>query len=255
MGSDKPFANFLSAFGATKILLERAKQNEFFIEALILYSALVDGLCRIALILKEQLDNDNSEINLEYIQQIDGTYGMSERSIYKQSHDKKILNNILFKEINGLYDFRNKLIHRFFLSKIDYSKTKSYLNDYKKVYNSLRKVVSDLETEQIKLNVGMTRSGRHMPNVDKKYKTNVLRKIGLFNNDIVHSLGFSTVEEVMEFSRNQRLMDKCKKCNHYKMIHINTEDLKTKRSDVKGIEKLLNKCTEKGCLCKKFVNN
>jgi hypothetical protein len=57
------FQNFLRTFGATRLLLQRAHENGFLIEGLVLYASLVDAFCRICLILKEQIKKNTDEIN------------------------------------------------------------------------------------------------------------------------------------------------------------------------------------------------
>lgn len=249
---DSEFSNFITSFGATKLLLERAKQKDFLIEALVLYASLVDGLCRIGLVLKEQIINNNSEIDQDYIHQVDGVHGIVEREIYNKSLDEKVISQDIFDDLNRLYDFRNKLIHRFFLSEIDYSKTKTSLLDYEKVYEVLYKIIFDLETQQIKSGIGMSRSGHIPKDVTENSRHGIIKKIGLFNREIVHTLGYTTIEEVGEFSRKNGLMDKCKNCDHYKMNHINTHELKGKKPQKTNIDDLLSKCFAKKCNCKKY---
>lgn len=246
------FSNFINSFGATKLLLDRAKQNDFLIEALVLYASLVDGLCRIGLILKEQIDNNNSLINQSYIYQSDEVRGITEREIYKLSLNKHVISEDIFNKLSQLYDFRNKLIHRFFLSEIDYSKTKTYLSEYEEVYQVLYKTIFALETQQIMSGIGMTKGGHISKNTAEESRHKIIEKIGLFSRDITHNLGYTTVEELMEFSRKNRLMDKCTKCGHHKVQHIDTSKLKNKNSKTTNIKNLPSKCLNKKCDCEQF---
>jgi len=62
------FENFISAFGATRLLLQRSYKQGFLIETLVLYAAIVDGFCRIALILKQQIENKNADFDICQVQ-------------------------------------------------------------------------------------------------------------------------------------------------------------------------------------------
>lgn len=154
--------------------------------------------------------------------------------------------------MNYLYDYRNKIIHRFFLSEVDYSKTKNFLKEYKKIYKTLYERVYELESEQIKSGVGMTNQGRIPKTVTEKSRHGVIKKIGLVDRKIAHSLGYTTVEEVTEFSIKNKLMSMCKKCGHYKMYHMDINNSKKSSVDKKDVNDLLGKCINKGCNCKKF---
>jgi hypothetical protein len=170
------FSNFLRAFGATRILLQRAHKEGFLIEGIVLYASLLDGLLRITLILKSQLDAKDDTIDELFIFQDENGPYYTERQIFKLAHCKKIINQKLYKEINSLYDQRNKIIHRFFLTDIEYGHLPNFLNRYELAYQEVYKVVYDLESEQIKQGAGMTVAGPKMTQNEKKQVLKELHK-------------------------------------------------------------------------------
>jgi len=172
------FSNFLRAFGANRILLQRAHKEGFLIEEIVLYSSLLDGLLRIALILKSQLDAKDDTIDELFIFQDENGPYYTERQIFKFARDKNLINKKLHTEINSLYDQRNKIIHGFFLTAVEYGHLPSFLYRYELAYQELYEVVYDLENEQIKQGTGMTAAGTIMTqNEEKQILKDVHKKI------------------------------------------------------------------------------
>lgn len=81
----------------------------------------------------------------------------------------------MFEEIGELYDHRNSVIHKFFLTNLEYAHLPGILERYEEVYNRLFALVYALEKEQIECGVGMTRlekgTGR------EAIETEILKKI------------------------------------------------------------------------------
>ena len=248
------FENFIRSFGATRVLLQRAHDEGFLIEGLILYAALVDGFCRSCLILKEQLDNKNSNINEKYIYQGNNENNFRERDIYKLAFDKKIIDQDILDELNKLYDIRNKLVHRFFISEVEYSHLEVVCKRYEKLYQQLYKITFDLESEQIDKNVGMTINGGKITEQEKiAVSKDIMKKIKSGNErNLAKTFDCVSVEEVVEFASKKGLTNKCK-CGHYKSSHIDLEILKKKKT--KDIDEGLTKCSQKGCYCQKYIRD
>jgi len=215
------FSNFINAFGATRLLLQRAHDQVFLIEGLVLYASLVDGFCRICLVLKEQIKNKNDDIYDKYIYQTDGDTGISERKIYELAYKNKAISKKVYDELNSLYDIRNKAIHKFFISEIEYSHLEIVCKRYEKLYNELWQIAYNLESEQIKKGVGMTHAGRKSTEKDKiKIHSDIMRKIKSGSErNLAKTLNCVSVEEVVEFASKRGLLQKCI-CGHEKIIKI-----------------------------------
>lgn len=202
------FSNFINAFGTARLLLQRAQEQGFLIEGLVFYASLMDGFCRICLVLQEQIDNNNDKINEKYIYQIDGDFGISERKIYKLAYENRTINKEVYDELDSLYKIRNKAIHRFFISEIEYSHLEVVCNRYEKLYNELWQIIYDLESKQIKKGVGMTRIDKKITKKKKIY-SDIMRKIKSGNEkNLAKTLNCISVEEVIELASKKSLFNK-----------------------------------------------
>lgn len=280
-------SNFINGVGATRILLQRSHKEGFLIEALVLYATLVDGFCRIALVLKQQIDTKSSDFNTKYIYQDNDKDYLSERSIYKLAFEKSILDQGLLDEVNALYEFRNKVIHRFLISEIEYSHLGLVLDRYELVYQRLRNIVYGLESEQIHKGIGMTIAKK----ITKEDKTliylDILKKIDTddseklkrilgeklvgdttkfservererISDDVYDEIeeyeertkippGFTSVKEVTNWAKRNGLFRNCI-CGHFMMNHIDM----SKKKGVNLTDKIKN-CNVDGCECKQFT--
>jgi hypothetical protein len=215
------FENFLNAFGAARLLLQEAHNNGSLLEGLVLYASMVDGFCRIALILKEQLESKGSAINDSYIYQPSDKDFFSERKIFNLAHSQGILDEELNREIARLYDIRNKAIHRFFTSEIEYTHLEHVLGRYEVVYQKLSKIVHELEAEQVRQNVGMTRTAQMSEADNERARQAIFTKIRSGSEiTFAKTLGVVSATEVIEFGRQEGLFDKCRVCEHAKLLHI-----------------------------------
>ncbi len=150
------FDMFLQGVGATALILSKAIENKAFIEATCVLANQIDSLLRIGIVLKNQIINRNSEIELEWIYQGLKDKKKSEKDIYKKALELGIIDQPTFDELYILYDDRNRVIHRFIISEITLAEVEEIAYKYYQVQQSINKVIYNLESEQIKLNVGMT---------------------------------------------------------------------------------------------------
>ena len=153
----KKLENFIYACGAARIILRRAHDEGFLIEGIVLYASLIDAFLRIAIVLKRQIRFRSSNIDYSLISQdTEERKHYSEREIFKMALKEKIINEELYNELNLLYNKRNSIIHKFFLTNIKYSDLPKDLIHYETIYHMLWKIVYNLENEQIEKGVGMT---------------------------------------------------------------------------------------------------
>ncbi|WKL50438.1 hypothetical protein Q1W71_11850 [Flavobacterium pectinovorum] len=160
------FDMFLQGVGATALILSKAIENKAFIEATCLIANQIDALLRIGIILKNQITNCNSEIEVEWIYQGLTDKKKSEKDIYKKALDLGILDQPAFDELYILYDDRNRVIHRFIISEITLAEVEEISYKYYKKQQAINKIIYNLESEQIKLNIGMTRVDKDKESYD-----------------------------------------------------------------------------------------
>ncbi len=236
----KKLENFISAFAATRLLLNKAYDNGSLIEGLVLYSSLVEAQCRICLVLEQQLEEKTNRITEKYIFQEGNDY-LSERIIYQLAYEKKIITRSIYDELNKLYDVRNKAIHRFFTSEIEYSHLGLACSRYEKIFQELNKINKSLEDKQVATGYGMTKS-RIDNGIEVKVEYLASKKINSRSErSFAKTYGVVSNEEVVEFGRKKGLFAICD-CGHAKAAHF----------VMKGKNILFVECLTDGCNCKKF---
>jgi hypothetical protein len=112
-----------------------------------------------ALILKAQLDCRNYAIDDSLLRQRDSDRRVTERMIYARCLEGRVIDQSLFDALSAAYDKRNKCIHRYLLSDIDYDYATSLVFELDNIQDRVNAVVSTLEKKQIQLGVGMTALG------------------------------------------------------------------------------------------------
>ncbi len=172
------FEMFLQGVGATDLMLRKAIINKAFIESTCLLASQIDSLLRIGIVLKKQLINKNMVIDKEWIYQGGGDKKKSEKDIYKKAKELAILDNETSGELFRLYEERNRVIHRFIISEITLADVEAISYDYYRVRETIKQIVDDIESEQIRLNVGMTTLDESDPGNKSPHLHFVMGKIG-----------------------------------------------------------------------------
>lgn len=152
--------NFVHAFGAARLLIQKANAEGALLEGLALYAALTDGFLRIGLVLKRQIAKKTMAVDEVLISQEMGGQYYTERQIQRMAHGEGIISQEIFDELSALYDKRNDAIHKFFLTGLQYVDLPPFLERYEVMYKALNRIVYDLETEQIQKGVGMSAPGK-----------------------------------------------------------------------------------------------
>jgi hypothetical protein len=191
---ENPLDNFMKTFLAVSILLKKAKENGSYIEALALFASQVDAMLRFGMILKIQIRDGTKNYDSSLIFQ-KGKKFKNERAIFNDSLNIKLITKVEFNELSKLYDFRNCVVHRYFISDLEYSRISEYLDRYEKIIEKLGKKLELLEQEQVKKGVGMTTSNQielndetarfimreqHMKIDSSKYVTVIPKRKGFF---------------------------------------------------------------------------
>jgi hypothetical protein len=160
-----PLGNFVHSFGAARQLLVRAYQTSSLIEAMVLYVSIIDGFLRIALVLDQQLAGGPQRDIDAYVQQVPGGAKFTEREIYAEAHLRGLIDDGLKAEIIDLYEQRNAIIHRFFLTDLTYADLGPLLDRYEITYEQCAAIVERLELRQVHEGKGMTVEG---PQADRE---------------------------------------------------------------------------------------
>jgi hypothetical protein len=146
---------FTEAMSAAALRLNHGYETCSALECIVLSAAIVDGLLRIGLIMKKQIDEHTSEVDVSLLHQKGDDQIRSERWVVNQAAVRGIIDASLQAELSGLYDCRNKCIHRYIISDINYDFATNLVFRYAQVLDRVNESVHALEEEQFKLGVGI----------------------------------------------------------------------------------------------------
>lgn len=142
MTEEHPFLNFSHSIAAARALLARAQERQSWVEGIVLYASVIDGLLRILLAhATGERDGDVTHLDTTLFVHDDRVW-RNERTVYKAARDAAVLTEQQFVELEELYKFRNVVIHRFVISGITYDVIPSALDGYELIY---RRLMAQLE--------------------------------------------------------------------------------------------------------------
>lgn len=153
------FDMFLQGVGATSLILSNAVKNKAFIEAACILANQIDALLRTGIVLKNQIINNNKKIEIEWIYQGLTDKKKSEKEVYKKALELGVIDQTIFDSLYELYEDRNRVMHRFIISEITLAEVEEIAYKYYQKQESVNQIIYDIESEQIRLNVGMTTKG------------------------------------------------------------------------------------------------
>jgi len=153
-------------FAAAAELHARAAKNGSFVEYVCLGASIVDALLRVGLVLKHQLATRTAEIPLELVLQKTSDKPIREREIYRRARTVGLIDQNIFESLDNLYDDRNRVIHRYIISRITTAEVLDVAMTYETAIGKVVALVYTLENNQIESGVGMTKLG---PNCDRAF--------------------------------------------------------------------------------------
>ena len=115
------------------------------------------------LILQHQINTSSREILEEFLYQATDDKIIPEREIYRRALAAGVIAQALFDELEDLYDWRNRAVHRYIISEITTADVKDVASDYHKAISRTSYAVEQIEKRQIMLGVGITTVGRRTP--------------------------------------------------------------------------------------------
>ena len=152
-------SNFLSGVGAAhNLLVDAIESKRSFTEQVCLSATLIDGLLRLSLVMKQQLDTGKGIVDpMLLFQGKRQKKFIPERKIYERARLEKIITKAIEKKLNVLYDKRNIIIHRYLISDI---KTKDVIlisRQYIRLYLVIKERHRTIHNELVQKNIGMAK--------------------------------------------------------------------------------------------------
>jgi uncharacterized protein YutE (UPF0331/DUF86 family) len=152
-------SNFLSGVGAAhNLLVDAIESKTSFIEQVCLSATLIDGLLRLSLVMKQQIDTGKGIVDpmLLFQGKRQRKY-ISERDIYKKARLAKIITKKIEDKLNVLYNQRNIIVHRYLISDI---KTKDVIKtsrQYIRLYLVIKERHRIIHNKLVEGNIGMAK--------------------------------------------------------------------------------------------------
>jgi hypothetical protein len=134
-----------------------AGQKGCFIESVCLAAAIIDGMLRIGLILQHQIHTRPDELLDELLYQSDEDKIVSERTIYQRALNAEVIDHQTFDLLQGLYDKRNRVVHRYIISEITTQEVLFTAIEFDSMVKRVSQAIGKIEARQIELDVGMTK--------------------------------------------------------------------------------------------------
>lgn len=147
--------NFMLSFGASIDLVNRAYEKGSSFELVILLANQIDALLRQAIILTQQLKEQNSAIDVKLIYQTKGDNPIFEKTIYKTAHKANVISEELLIKLNRLYEIRNRTVHRYIISNIRTNDIVELVWSYTQTRKIVGQILMKLEWEQFDKQIGI----------------------------------------------------------------------------------------------------
>jgi uncharacterized protein YutE (UPF0331/DUF86 family) len=146
---------FTEGMAAAQRRLERGYDTQSALECIVLSAAIVDGLLRIGLIMRDQLDRHTNEVDERFLHQKDSDKKIAERWIIDQAEKRRVVSKEFAARLHLLYEARNKCIHRYIISDVNYHYATKLVFDYADAIEVARVSIKSLEEEQYEMGIGM----------------------------------------------------------------------------------------------------
>lgn len=179
------YDRFSGALAASYDLLNSAIESESNIETIAICANQIDAFLRLSIVLAKQLEDNTNQIHIKYLFQADSEKGIMERKIFDESLKYGVVNQNIYKELNALYELRNRVIHRYIISNIKTRDLIDIVIRYLEISEVVRLILSDFEHKQQRGQYGIYGSKLHKPpDTDKEG----IRRLHAYVND-KHLLG------------------------------------------------------------------
>lgn len=142
------YDRFAGALAASYDLLNAAIESESNIETIAICANQIDAFLRLSIVLAKQLENKTDEILIKYLYQADSEKGIMERKIFDESLKCGVIDQNIYKELNSLYELRNRVIHRFIISNIKTRDLIDIVIRYLEISEVIRLILRDFEHKQ-----------------------------------------------------------------------------------------------------------
>ena len=142
------FDRFTGSLAASHDLLYAAIDAGACIEIIAITANQIDAYLRLSLVIAKQLEEKTNNIETRYLFKADGEKGIMERKVFEDALKTQVIDLETFDTLNELYNFRNRVIHRYIISDIKSRDLAEIAGKYLSALEMIRLILRDLEQKQ-----------------------------------------------------------------------------------------------------------
>ena len=146
---------FLASLVASYDLLYSAIESESYVEIIVLSANQIDAFLRLSIVLAKQLQAESDDIDVKYLFQGDGEKGLLERVVFNHARELGVIDEATREELSDLYDFRNRIVHRYVISSLKTRDMIPVVTKYLEMSERIRLVLRGFEEQQVGKNFGI----------------------------------------------------------------------------------------------------
>jgi hypothetical protein len=151
-------SRFMEGVAAAQHRLNKGYETQSALECIVLSAAIVDALLRIGIILKAQLDHRTNDVDEQLLRQGDHDKIITERTVIDRAESNGVVSKSLADDLRSLYEARNRCIHRYVISDVNYTYATNLVFAYANVVEKTRREVRSLEEQQHSQGIGLVHS-------------------------------------------------------------------------------------------------
>jgi hypothetical protein len=155
------YEKFMTSLAASFDLKKKAIENKSLIELLIIIANQIDAYLRMSLVMKKQLKDKTNNIDIALLFQDENDQPVLERKIYRQAKDLGIINQKTYDKLEELYKERNKVVHRYIISKFKTRYLFQIVYEYECICEIVRLALKKIEDLQFNEGIGIYGNGRN----------------------------------------------------------------------------------------------
>lgn len=119
------YDRFAGSLAASYDLLDVAIDSRSYIQIIAVAANQIDAFLRLSIVLSTQLKKSTNEVEIQYLYQGEQDKAIMERKIFDEALKLAVIDERVHKELNSLYELRNRVIHRYIISDL---KTRDLIN-------------------------------------------------------------------------------------------------------------------------------
>ena len=149
------YDRFLSSLAASYDLLYNAVESESYVEIIIVSANQIDAFLRLSIVIVKQLETASDDIEVKYLFQGETEKGLLERKVFDIALERGVIDKTTHEELVDLYNFRNRIVHRYIISAIKTRDMIPIAGRYLEMHDKIQQVLRSFEDKEIGKDFGI----------------------------------------------------------------------------------------------------